>query len=214
MSLMSFLTGLPAPAVYGTVAALVGVESIGIPVPGETALITGALIGSPPAATVSLLGVFLAAWLGAVAGDNIGYVVGRRHGAKLFARLGKRFPRQFSPAHLRYAEHLFDRYGTAAVFGGRFVALLRILAGPLAGSLHLPYARFLLANAAGAAVWAGAITALAGLLGAAAHTWIAGAGWALLLGCLVLGLVISRRVHRVFEDQVARYAAEHEAKAA
>ncbi len=139
MSLMSFLTGLPAPAVYGTVAALVGVESIGIPVPGETALITGALIGSHPAAAVSLLGVFLAAWLGAVLGDTIGYMVGRRHGAKLFARLGKRFPRQFSPAHLRFAEHLFDHYGTAAVFGGWFVALLRILAGPLAGSLHLPY---------------------------------------------------------------------------
>lgn len=210
MSLLSTLAGLPAAGVYAAVAGLVGVESIGIPVPGETGLITAALITTHPAARVTLLGVFLAAWAGAVIGDNIGYAAGRRYGPRLFTHLGERFPHQFSPAHVAYAGHLFQRHGASTVFIARFVALLRMLAGPLAGSLHLAYPRFLLANVAGGAAWAGGITALVGLLGAAAHRWATGVGWVLLVVVALIALVSSRRLHRAFERRVAEFAREQE----
>ncbi|WP_203567733.1 DedA family protein [Aestuariimicrobium ganziense] len=111
MSISTFLAGLSGPVVYGTVAGLVGLESLGVPVPGETGLIAAALLATHPAAQVSLVGVFVAAWVGAVVGDSVGYAIGRRLGPELFVRLGRRFPRHFSPAHVACATHLFQRYG-------------------------------------------------------------------------------------------------------
>jgi hypothetical protein len=73
----------------------------------------------------------------------------------LFERLGRRFPKHFGPGHVALAKQLFTRWGVWAVFFGRFVALLRILAGPLAGALRMRYRYFLAANAAGAICWAG-----------------------------------------------------------
>ena len=68
----------------------------------------------------------------------------------LFERLGKRFPKHFGPGHVALAKQLFARWGVWAVFFGRFIALLRILAGPLAGALKMRYPHFLAANATGA----------------------------------------------------------------
>lgn len=212
MSLTSLIGALPAGAVYAIVGLLVAVESLGIPVPGETALITGALLSTHPASSISISiwGVFLAALVGAVVGDSVGYTLGRRMGPGLIDRLSRRFPRHLSEQHVGYARHLFGRYGVAAVFGGRFVALLRILSGPLAGSLAMPYPRFLLANVAGAVGWAGAITLAVHLLGAAAHHWISGAGWVMLVVAVVVGLVASRRAGRVFDNRAQAFWAANE----
>lgn len=213
LSFGDWLISLPAPAVYAVVGGTVGIESVGVPVPGETALIASALLGTHADSPVRLGGVFLAAWVGAVVGDNIGYLIGRRYGERLFVFLGRRFPRHFAPAYIAYATHLFQRRGASAVFFGRFVALLRILAGPLAGSMGLGYPRFMLANAAGGAAWAGGITLLVGAMGAAAHTWVSGTAWGVLAVMALGAVLVGRRIHRAFEERALAFAtrAEHAA---
>ena len=147
MTVDALLQSVPPLAVYGMVGAVVGMESLGIPLPGEIVLVSAALLSSRHELAVHPIGVGAAAVVGAVVGDSIGYAIGRRLGLPLFDRLGRRFPSHFGPAHVKFAERLFDHWGARAVFFGRFVALLRIFAGPLAGALKMRYARFLVANA-------------------------------------------------------------------
>lgn len=92
-----------------------------------------------------------AATIGAIIGDTIGYTIGRRIGMPLFEKLGKRFPKHFGPGHVDSAKQLLPPLGWA-VFFGRFIALLRIPAGPLAGALRMRCPYFLGANATGQAV--------------------------------------------------------------
>ena len=125
---------------------------MGIPLPGEITLVSASLLAAT--GVINLWGVAIAASVGAIVGDSIGYAIGRRGGRPLLERFGRRFPKHFGPPHLARAEQIFAEWGVWAVFFGRFVALLRILAGPLAGALHVPYRKFLIANAAGGIVWA------------------------------------------------------------
>ena len=155
----ALLVAVPPMVVYLVVGLVVGVESMGIPLPGEVVLVSAALLSSRQELDVSPAGVAAAAAVGAVLGDSVGFAVGRRFGDRLFTVLGRRFPRHVSAAHVSWAEHVFTRYGVLAVFFGRFIALLRIFAGPLAGALRMPYRRFLVANVLGALVWAGGTTA-------------------------------------------------------
>jgi membrane protein DedA with SNARE-associated domain len=109
-------------------------------------------------------GVALAGWGGAVLGDNIGYLVGHHYGRRLATvPVLRTF---FDERRMAVAEAFFERRGgVAAVFFGRWVAFLRIFAGPLAGISHMPWPRFLAANAAGGAVWVGIVTTIGVLLG-------------------------------------------------
>lgn len=192
------LGAVPALVLYLLVFAFVGVESLGIPLPGEIVLITAALSASQGHAEVWW--VATAGVAGAVIGDSVGYLIGRRHGERVFAVLGRRFPRHAGPAQLAAARRSFEKYGVGAVFIGRFVALLRIFAGPLAGSLHMHYRRFLAANAAGGLVWAGGVTALVYSLGIVAKPWIDRFSYAALalavVGGIVFFLVARRRAER------------------
>lgn len=137
----------------------VGIESVGIPVPGETVLLIGAVLAGHGHLHAS--GVAVAGVLGATLGDNTGYYVGRRWGRRLIGTAPLR--RIYDPRRLAVAERFFERHGWTAVFFGRFVAILRIFAGPLAGLHHMPWRTFLLSNAAGAVVWVAAVVT-AGLL--------------------------------------------------
>jgi membrane protein DedA with SNARE-associated domain len=110
-------------------------------------------------------------------GDSLGYALGRRYGERLLAASSRRFPRHLSAERIAGAVRTMERHGGWAVFGGRFVALLRILAGPLAGTLAMPYRRFLVANVAGAVVWASATTTVVVLLGAAAEKLLREVAW-------------------------------------
>ncbi len=139
----------------------VGMESLGIPVPGETSLVIGAAVAAQ--GHLAPWGVALAGFAGAVLGGNTGYWVGRRWGPRRLTVRGIR--RLYSPERRARAESLFERRGWIAVFFGRFVALLRIFAGPLAGSHRMPWPRFLIANAAGGAVWVASVTTVGLLLG-------------------------------------------------
>ena len=122
-------------------------------------LVSAALLATRQDLDISPVWVAVSASGGAIVGDSIGYLAGRRWGDTMFDLLGRRFPKHAGPDRLAYTEHVFARHGVWAVFFGRFVALLRMFAGPVAGALHMPYPRFLAANALGGFVWACATTA-------------------------------------------------------
>lgn len=182
-----WLAMLPPILVYLLVGVVIGVESLGIPVPGELTLVSASLLAAN--GTVDVWWVAVAATTGAIVGDSIGYSIGRRGGRRLLERLGRRFPKHLGPAQLAKAEHTFKRWGVWAVFFGRFVALLRILAGPLAGSLKVPYPKFLLANASGGIVWASGTAFLIWGVGKAAERWLSGFSWVALLVAIVFGII-------------------------
>jgi len=181
-----WLAAFPPLVIYLLVGLIIGAESMGIPLPGEVTLISAALLSASGTGDPWLVG--LAAATGAIIGDSIGYTIGRRGGRPLLERVGRRFPKHFGPAHLAKAEHIFGRWGVWAVFFGRFVALLRILAGPLAGALRVPYPRFLVANAAGGVVWAFGTALLVFKVGAVVEGWMKGLSWIGLAAALLFGL--------------------------
>jgi membrane protein DedA with SNARE-associated domain len=203
----ALLVAVPPLVVYLAVGLVVGVESMGVPLPGEVVLVSAALLSSRQELDVSPAGVAAAAAVGAILGDSVGFAAGRRFGDRLFTVLGRRFPRQLSAAHVAWAEHVFTRYGVLAVFFGRFIALLRIFAGPLAGALRMPYRRFLLANVLGALVWAGGTTAAVYALGTVAERWLQRSAWAALVLAAAVALVASRTMHHRIEQAVADHAA-------
>ena len=181
-----WLGTLPPVLVYLVVALVIGVESLGIPVPGEIALVSAAVLAAT--GRIGIGWVAVAASTGAVVGDSIGYAIGHRGGRRLLERLGRRFPKHLGPPHLAQAERMFDRWGVWAVFFGRFIALLRILAGPLAGALKVPYPRFLLANATGGIIWATGTAYLVWALGRAAERWLSDFSWIALVVAILLGI--------------------------
>ena len=208
MTIEPFLESIPALAVYLTVGLVIGLESLGIPLPGEIALVSAALLSSRENLDISPVWVGVAAIAGAIIGDSIGYSIGRRYGMSLFERLGTRFPKHFGTGHVALAKQLFSRWGVWAVFFGRFIALLRILAGPLAGALHMRYRHFLAANAAGAICWAGGTTAVVYFLGLAAERWLSRFSWV----ALVLGIVVGLGFTLLLKDRTGRLIAQLEAE--
>jgi membrane protein DedA with SNARE-associated domain len=168
---------------YVIVLLGVGIESMGVPVPGETVLIAGALLAARGNLDPAL--VAACACFGAVAGDNIGYLVGRRWGQRLARVPGVR--RIYDERRIAVAQAFFQRWGVLAVFLGRFVALLRIFAGPLAGMNGMPWPRFFVANLLGGALWVGAVMAAVLLVGDRAVTLVTRSGYIGLGVVVVLG---------------------------
>lgn len=210
MNVEAILTTIPPLAVYLVVAFIIGLESLGIPLPGEIALVTAALLASRHTLDIDPVWVGAAAITGAVIGDTIGYTIGRRFGMSLFERLGKRFPKHFGPGHVALAKQLFARWGVWAVFFGRFVALLRILAGPLAGALRMRYGRFLAANASGAVCWAGGTTAVVYYLGLAAEKWLSRFSWVALVIAIAVGIGMTLLLKERTRSAIAQLEAEHD----
>ena len=208
MDVATFLQSIPPVLVYVVVGVVIGVESLGIPLPGEIMLVGAALLSSRPELDSNPVGVGTAAVIGAVIGDSIGYSIGRRLGMPLFDWLGRRFPRHFGRGHVLLAGRLFARWGSWTVFFGRFVALLRILAGPLAGALKMHYRRFLAANVSGALCWAGGTTAAIYFAGLAAERWLARFSW---IG-LVIAVVIGVAGTLLLRDRLTATIAELEAE--
>jgi len=206
----AILVAIPPLAVYLTVGFIIGLESLGIPLPGEIALVTAALLSTRENLDISPQWVALAAITGAIIGDSIGYSIGRRFGMPLFERLGRRFPKHFGTGHVALAKQLFARWGVGAVFFGRFIALLRILAGPLAGALHMRYPYFLAANASGAVFWAGGTTAVVYFLGIAAEKWLARFSWVALVVALIIGVTMTLLLKERTRNLIAQLEAEHD----
>jgi membrane protein DedA with SNARE-associated domain len=146
---------------YGVIFLAMLLENAGVPLPGETVTLLGGYAAG--SGQLNVLGVMAAAAGGAMLGDNLGYWVGRRAGWDLILRVG-RLLRQ-SPEQLEQLRSQFLRHANASVLLGRFVAVLRVVAGPMAGAVGMPYSRFLLCNSVGAVLWAGSMVSLAWLGG-------------------------------------------------
>lgn len=150
---MSFghLSSLISTHGYIVVATVVGLESMGLPLPGETTLVTAAIYAGTTHG-LDIWGVVAAASLGAIAGDSIGFWIGWRFGRDLLARYGRYV--RIDDDRILLGQYLFARHGGAVVFFGRFVALLRTVTALLAGINGMPWRRFLLFNATGGVTWA------------------------------------------------------------
>ena len=145
-----FITDHGLPLLFAAVL----IESFGIPVPGETALIAFGVLASQ--GHYSIVDVIVVAAAGAIVGDNLGYwLIGRLGGRALFERWS--WLHQYSDRVLPPAERIMARHGGATVFFGRFVAILRYTVAWVAGLTRMRWWRFLFWNAAGGIVWATAV---------------------------------------------------------
>jgi len=136
---------------YWAVFFFIAIESCGIPAPGEAALVSVAAFAGATH-QLDLFWIIAAAASGAIMGDNLGYLVGRRFGFPLLLRHGAAVG--LTHERLKLGQYLFGRYGGAIVFFGRFIAVLRAAAAVLAGVNCLHWRHFLIFNAAGGIVWA------------------------------------------------------------
>ena len=146
---------------YLVIFAAMLLENAGLPLPGETVTLLGGYAAG--SGQLNILGVMGAAAGGAVLGDNIGYWVGRRLGGGLILKVGRWLGQ--SPAQLEKLRDQFLRHAGKSVLLGRFVAVLRVVAGPMAGAVGMPYPKFLLCNVVGATLWATTMVSLAWLGG-------------------------------------------------
>jgi membrane protein DedA with SNARE-associated domain len=206
LHVQEWLETVPAVSIYALVGLVIGLESLGIPLPGEIILVSAALLASQHG-DINPVVLGACAVAGAIVGDSIGYAIGRKGGRPLLAWLGAKFPRHFSEGHIATAEKSFEKWGMWAVFFGRFVALLRIFAGPLAGVLRMPYWKFLTANVLGGILWAGGTTAVIYYVGVVAESWLKRFSWLGLVLALLIGLtsmlVIKRKAKKVSAEREA-----------
>jgi len=143
---------------------LIAMESAGIPLPGETALVGAAVLASR--GDFDIVVVIAVAATGAVVGDNIGYAIGRIGGRRLLARWG--WLERHASRVLPWSERFFERHGAKTIFFGRFVAVLRVTAAWLAGVSKMHWWKFALWNAAGGICWAALVGLVAFYAGHAA----------------------------------------------
>ncbi|SBT67219.1 membrane protein DedA, SNARE-associated domain [Micromonospora sediminicola] len=145
------LTGLVGHYGYPGLALLVGAEGFGVPTPGQTAIVLGA--GYATHGRLTVVGVAVTAFLAAVAGDSVGYLIGRYGGRRLILRHGRRV--RLTPERYARMEAVMNRHGPKLVAAARFVDGLRQFNGLVAGATGMPWPRFVLWNAIGAAAWVG-----------------------------------------------------------
>ncbi len=181
---------------YASLFFLVALESMGVPLPGETALVTAAAVAAT--GRLSIPGVVLTAALAAILGDNGGYWIGRTGGMELVHRYGRVL--HLDESKLGRVHAFFEHHGPKAVFLGRFTALLRTWAAVLAGVAEMRYGVFMLYNALGGILWALAFGTLGHLFGRnlpRLERYIGRASLALaLLVALTVGLVLGLRWFR------------------
>jgi membrane protein DedA with SNARE-associated domain len=148
---------------YGYWVVFIGIalENTGIPLPGETIIIVGGFLAG--SGELNYWWVLLTAIAGAVLGDNLGYWIGSLGGWPVLVRVGRFF--KISDRQLIQTRKQFSKNAAQAVFFGRFVALLRVFAGPMAGIAKMPYPQFIACNLGGATLWATLVVTVAFFLG-------------------------------------------------
>jgi membrane-associated protein len=169
--------------------ALVGLESMGIPSPGETALVLACVMASQGKLQIEL--VIAIAAVSAIVGDNIGYWIGRKAGRRVLTSPRGPFHRR-RIALIAYGDKFFAKHGSRAVFLGRWMALVRVTAAWMAGMNHMRFRTFFFWNALGAITWALSVGLLAYFAGEAAVHVIekVGVGAAVVLGVAIVGLIV------------------------
>ena len=197
---------------YPVIFALIAIETMGIPVPGETALVTAAVVASRGRLEIEIVIVVAAA--AAILGDNVGFAIGRKLGRRVLTAPGPllRHRRRV----IAVGEPFFDRHGPQAVFLGRWVTGLRITAAWMAGVTRMSWPTFLFWNALGGIAWATSLGLLAYFVGHGAEKFnhLAGLGGAVgvVLGGLALWLVLRLRRRKAEQLVEAEIQAEAEAR--
>jgi membrane protein DedA with SNARE-associated domain len=138
---------------YGSwlIGVVTGLEAMGVPLPAESLLVaSGVYVGTT--GHLSIIEVVMAAAVGAIVGDNIGYLIGRTLGHRALQRWGRHVG--LTKDRQILGRYLFKRHGAKVVVFGRFVAILRTFVAVLAGANQMPWPRFLISNAAGGIAWA------------------------------------------------------------
>ena len=190
---------------YVGVGFIVGLESIGLPFPGEIALVSAAIYAGT-SNHLSIAYVILAAFAGAVLGTSFGVWLGREIGFPFIVRYGPHV--RLTERRIKMAQYLFCRHGGKVVFFGRFVAVMRALAGFLAGASRMPWGRFLVFNVAGAAVWAGLYGVAAYTLGDEVRRLSGRIGTVMMLvlavGVIVSGVIFLRRREKALATEAER----------
>jgi membrane protein DedA with SNARE-associated domain len=203
---MFFAYVQPLVAEYGLYAVFVIVmlESAGVPLPGETALVLASIYAGATG-ELNIAQVIAVAAAGAIIGDNMGFWVGRHFGMPLLKRYGRLI--HIDERRLAFGEAMFRRHGAKIVFFGRFIAILRIFAALLAGVNRFGWGQFLFYNAAGGIVWA-TVFGLGGyFFGEAIHRFTGPIGLIALV-CVIFGIgiswwVVKRQEHRMEEKVLA-----------
>ncbi len=189
---------------YAAIFAFVMIESLGVPLPGETMVIAAALYAGTTHRLSPWL-IWAVAAVAAIAGDNIGFAIGHWGGFRLLRRYGRKI--HLDEAKLKVGKLVFDRHGGKVVFFGRFVSILRTYAAFLAGTNRMVYARFLAFNAAGGIIWAGIYAIGFYYLGSALQR-VRGPvdyGIAAVAALIVIGFVIWTRRHaKQLEEEAER----------
>ena len=186
---------------YGLILlfALVAVESSGIPVPGETALITAGVLAA--GGRFNIVEVIVVAAIAAIVGDSTGYWIARTGGRKALGKIP--LARDALPKLLPRGERFFERHGPKTVVIGRFVAGLRITVAWLAGISHMPWGRFVLYNAIGGILWATSIGLVAYYFGNAAIDAVEKYGL-IAVGVIVVLAVLAFFGHRWFRRRMEK----------
>jgi membrane protein DedA with SNARE-associated domain len=189
------------------VFALIAIETMGIPVPGETALITAAIVASR--GRLSIEAVIAVAAAAAIIGDNVGFAIGRKLGRRLLTAPGPLLHHRRRT--IAIGEPFFDRHGPKAVFLGRWVTGLRITAAWMAGVTRMSWPTFVFWNALGGIAWATSIGLLAYFVGHSAEKIIRLAGLggaaAVVLGGIAIWLVLRirrRRTEALVDEEIDR----------
>jgi membrane protein DedA with SNARE-associated domain len=198
------LADLIATHGYWLVATVVALESMGLPLPGETTLITAAIYAGTTH-QLNIVTLIAAAACGAILGDNAGFWVGRHYGYGLLVRHGERVG--LTARRIKLGQFVFDRHGGKVVFFGRFIALLRVLAALLAGVNCMRWWRFLFFNAVGGATWAAVFGLGAYLFGEQVHQLskpFAVVSFALAIAGMLGGMWFVRRHEAALTDQAER----------
>ncbi|HEY6338072.1 MAG TPA: DedA family protein [Candidatus Sulfotelmatobacter sp.] len=160
--IIDFLRGAIVHYGYWAIVVALLLENTGIPVPGETVLLLASFLAYSEH-DLQLPWIIVVGTIAATLGDNLGYAIGRRGGRPLLERYREWW--RIRPATIEQGDRLFARYGAAAVFFARFVFGMRIVAGPLAGVLRMPWKTFLLWNLLGASLWVSVIASVGYLFG-------------------------------------------------
>jgi membrane-associated protein len=183
-ALLAAIVDIPPNLGYAAVFGLIAIETMGIPVPGETALIAAALLAHDGQLDIVVLTVIACA--AAIVGDNVGFAIGRKGGRRLFAAPGPLHDHRLKL--LEHGEPFFAKHGPKAVFLGRWVSGLRIASAWLAGINKMAWPTFLFWNALGGIAWACSIALGVYFLGHVAESVISTAG-PVAAGLTVLALV-------------------------
>jgi membrane protein DedA with SNARE-associated domain len=187
---------------YGLVGLIVGLESMGLPLPGES-MIVGAALYCATTGRLHISGVVATAALGAIMGDNLGFLIGHTLGTRLLARFGGRLG--LTPARLRLGLYLFRHHAWKLIFFGRFIAVLRTFAALLAGATGMHWRTFLVFNALGGLAWTSLYGFGAYSLGNAAKR-VAGP-FGIALGVIAVLLLVAALIFiKHHEDELTRKA--------